>query len=102
MMHIIKEGLWCAGRSKSEPGGSEYFNIFLLVIPDRDLPRPNRWVKESKAYVEKNFPENPGHTNDFFYPVTHGEAEAWLDDFLRDCLLSLCPKDEPLFRGRLV
>lgn len=47
-------------------------------------PQANEYLKEAIEYVEKNFPDNYGETSDFFYPVTHYQAEKWLDDFLEN------------------
>ena len=49
---------------------------------------PNAYVLEAIDYVERYFPANPG-TSDMpfsgaYYPVTHAEAQAALDLFLRE------------------
>ncbi len=46
----------------------------------------NGYVEEAKDYVEENFGENPGNLHNFVFPVTHGDAELLLDDFLRNRL----------------
>ncbi|MFB6245784.1 MAG: cryptochrome/photolyase family protein [Candidatus Nanohaloarchaea archaeon] len=43
-------------------------------------------VEEAKEYVEKNFPENPGSIEDFFWPVTREQARQNLEDFLENRL----------------
>lgn len=53
-----------------------------VAIPKRTFPKPSALIEEAKDFVERNFPENPGTTDDFFYPVTHREAERWFRDFL--------------------
>ena len=60
------------------------------VVPYFSLPAANSFVQEAITYVEKHFPDNYGTTSppfykkEGFYPVTHAEAEAWLDDFLEN------------------
>jgi deoxyribodipyrimidine photolyase-related protein len=53
-----------------------------LDIPAGPFPKSNPFVDEAKTYVEKHFPTHPGSVEDFFYPVTHEEAERWLQNFL--------------------
>lgn len=52
--------------------------------PEIYKPQVNEYVKEAIDYVQKHFSNNYGKTNDFFYPVTHYQAEKWLDDFLEN------------------
>ena len=39
-------------------------------------------VAAAKDYVTRKFPDHPGETSQFIYPVTHPAAQRWLDDFL--------------------
>lgn len=48
------------------------------------VTRPS--VTEAVRYVEKLFPGHPGSTSDFFYPVTHQDAQSWLEDFVENRL----------------
>ncbi|WP_414838121.1 cryptochrome/photolyase family protein [Candidatus Nanosalina sp. VS9-1] len=43
-------------------------------------------VEEAKKYVEKNFSENPGDLDDFFWPTTREQALENLEDFLENRL----------------
>lgn len=58
--------------------------------PAFSLPINEAHVPEAVAYVQKHFGKNYGITEppffkrNGFYPVTHNEAEAWLDDFLQN------------------
>jgi deoxyribodipyrimidine photolyase-related protein len=49
---------------------------------------PNAFVLEAIDYVERHFPDNPGSSDRPFsaayYPVTHIEAQAALDQFIRE------------------
>ena len=51
-------------------------------VPQFYIPQTNDYVKEAKSYVENNYSDNPGSTDDFIYPVTHYQAEEWLADFI--------------------
>jgi len=53
-----------------------------LEIPAPWTPGPNRHVDEAIAYVEREFAGNPGTLTHFRYPVTHGDARRWLEDFV--------------------
>lgn len=56
--------------------------------PAFTLPDNQEYVPEATAYVQKHFAEAYGNTEppffkrQGFYPVTHKEAEDWLDEFL--------------------
>ncbi len=52
------------------------------IPPAVHSPEPNEFVKEAIDYVKRNFSTNPGTTIPFLYPVTHKEAQIWLDSFI--------------------
>lgn len=49
-----------------------------------DLPKmeDNKYVQEARAYIAKHFADNYGNSESFPYPLTHSEAELWLNNFL--------------------
>lgn len=56
-----------------------------LKIPK--LPKNNyniEIIKEAKKYINKNFPNNYGNTNNFIYPITHSQVKKWLKDFIKE------------------
>lgn len=57
-----------------------------LRLPSIKRPGRNKFVNEAIEYVSFNFPKNYGIAADFAYPITFGEADAWLDQFLRERL----------------
>ena len=69
-----------------------------LSIPQRSFPSPSPHVKEAGTFVEKNFSEHPGTTQDFIYPVTHRDAETWLDDFLKKGLKDFGDYEDAMMR----
>lgn len=50
--------------------------------PTIHFPHLNKFVKEAIDYVEKNFGTNPGTATPFLYPISHKEAQTWLDTFI--------------------
>ena len=54
-------------------------NIELPKIPELE---ENDFVKAAKKDIEESFKSNLGTTAHFNYPITHKEAERWLDKFL--------------------
>lgn len=63
------------------------------VLPPVLLPQQNPFVSEAIRFVKTHYSTNYGNTEPpffkraGFYPVTHAEAEAWLDDFLQNRFL---------------
>ncbi|ODT95945.1 MAG: deoxyribodipyrimidine photolyase [Sphingobacteriales bacterium SCN 48-20] len=58
------------------------------AVPVLAMPYNNHYLPEAIKYIKKHFNDNYGVVDglfgyaDGFYPVTHAEAEAWLDNFL--------------------
>lgn len=57
-----------------------------MRIPAPPPPSGDPYVKEARAYVERTFPDHPGRASGFIWPVTRGQARAWLADFLKNRL----------------
>jgi deoxyribodipyrimidine photolyase-related protein len=59
------------------------------VVPLLDVPPDNKYVTNACQWVNEHYPDNYGTTaSPFgnlggFYPVTHQEAEQWLNNFLQ-------------------
>ncbi|MCB1089140.1 MAG: cryptochrome/photolyase family protein, partial [Verrucomicrobiae bacterium] len=47
---------------------------------------PHRWTTAACEFVSRDYSDCPGSLEDFGYPVTHEDAESWLDDFLMERL----------------
>jgi len=43
----------------------------------------NKYIMESKKYVEKHFSKNYGSLENFIYPINHEDAKKWLFHFLK-------------------
>lgn len=61
----------------------------------------SKYVKEAIKYVNKNFKNNYGNTDNFYFPITHKTAIKWLNYFLKNKLANfgtyqdaIC-KDQP-------
>lgn len=55
-----------------------------IQIPEIWKPAVNKFVRESIDYVNLNFMNNYGDTENFIYPVTFEDAEKWYFDFLEN------------------
>ncbi|MBW8688022.1 cryptochrome/photolyase family protein [Chitinophaga rhizophila] len=53
-------------------------------IPDIRFPAAGNYLKEAISYVQQHFSDNPGEASSFRYPVTHQQAENWLEQFLEE------------------
>ena len=45
---------------------------------------PNTYVEAAITHINRHFPDNPGSTESFRYPVTRADAKSWLKDFIAD------------------
>jgi deoxyribodipyrimidine photolyase-related protein len=67
----------------------------LAVPADPVAPRRPE-VIEAADYVAAHFADYPGRAEPFGYPVTHGDAAAWLDAFLEWRLAGFGPWEDAL------
>lgn len=51
-------------------------------IPDVRFPSAGIYTKDAIAYTKAYYNGNPGDAAYFRYPVTHDQAESWLEQFL--------------------
>lgn len=54
--------------------------------PSLSLPKPDRFAKEARVYVQAAFPAAPGDDRDLLYPSNRSEALRWLDEFVAERL----------------
>lgn len=47
------------------------------------LSSTNKYITEAKEYIHKHFKTNYGNTYNFIFPITHKEANQWLDHFIK-------------------
>ncbi|MBL9152930.1 MAG: cryptochrome/photolyase family protein [Verrucomicrobiales bacterium] len=55
-------------------------------------------TREAIAHVEVTYPDHPGRTTGFAYPVTHAAAAAWLDRFLAERLAGFGDYEDAISR----
>jgi deoxyribodipyrimidine photolyase-related protein len=63
-------------------------------LPTFQVFGSNKYVDEAKVYVQKHFAENPGLVDDFPWPTSHGEAELWLNEFVKNRLDNFGPFED--------
>lgn len=54
------------------------------TIPTLPAIAESEYVQEAKTYVQTHFSTNPGNLDTFAYPITHADAEMWLETFLNE------------------
>ncbi|MBS1988587.1 cryptochrome/photolyase family protein [Candidatus Dependentiae bacterium] len=54
-----------------------------LKIPSIPKKNQSSFVREARSYIEKLFPNNPGVSDSFIYPVTTAQSLKWLGNFLK-------------------
>ncbi len=45
---------------------------------------PNSYIEAAITHINRHFPDNPGSTENFRYPVTRADAKSWLKAFIAD------------------
>ncbi|AQQ09646.1 Deoxyribodipyrimidine photo-lyase-related protein [Sedimentisphaera cyanobacteriorum] len=71
-------------------------------LPEISFPKKNRFVQEAEEYVNENFPDNPGETENFFYPVTFEQTRNWLSDFIENRLHLFGPYEDAISKNELI
>jgi deoxyribodipyrimidine photolyase-related protein len=67
-----------------------------VKVPRGPKPGTSSYVQEASDYVQQRFPDNPGSTDGFFYPVTTVEARRWLKRFLERRLAQFGPYEDAI------
>ena len=67
-----------------------------IKFPKITGPKSNIFTREAKDYVDQNFPDNPGTTENFIYPVTHPDTDKWFNDFLEHRFDSFGPYEDAI------
>ncbi len=85
---LLEDGVPLGGRWNFDAENRETFGKNgpgLLVPPPVAFP-PDEIVRETIALVKRRLPKNPGRTERFDFPVTAGQAEVALTDFIENRL----------------
>ena len=56
------------------------------VIPKVKTPNLSNYIDEAKEYVENQFADNYGNVDQFYYAITHNDAEEHLQHFINERL----------------
>lgn len=67
-----------------------------VFVPTIKWNHPDPITQEVIQLVQSEFPSHPGRADQFAYPVTHGEAKEWLDQFLEERLAQFGPYEDAL------
>ena len=52
-------------------------------LPSNKNSKDNNYIKEAQEYVKKHFGKNYGTVDNFQYPISHNQAEKWLQNFFQ-------------------
>ena len=61
-----------------------------------DLPsniQDEYYINKAITWVNKEFPNNIGYTNNFIFPITHKTANKWLTHFLQNNFIIIGPNN---------
>jgi deoxyribodipyrimidine photolyase-related protein len=58
--------------------------------------KTNAHVSNAIIWLNQNFPNAPGTSSEFMYPVTHEDAQIWLERFIEDRLLHFGPYEDAI------
>jgi deoxyribodipyrimidine photolyase-related protein len=64
--------------------------------PKQPETRQNYYVEVACGQIENEFPDNPGSTCDFRYPVTRADAKAWLQTFIEERFAEFGPYEDAI------
>jgi deoxyribodipyrimidine photolyase-related protein len=64
--------------------------------PAEPKSEPNDYVETAIAHINRHFPNNPGSTENFRYPVTRADAKAWLKTFIAERFAEFGPYEDAI------
>jgi deoxyribodipyrimidine photolyase-related protein len=68
-----------------------------MIPPRVQFPQANEYSIEAAQYTLRNFAHNPGEVHpESMYPLTHSDAERWLDDFLQQRFAEYGPYEDAI------
>jgi len=88
-------GTWNFDKANRRPFGRRGPGL----IPPLPHYAPDRVTRDALADVARQFPENPGHLEEFAWPVTREQALASLDDFVTQRLAAFGPFQDAMWAG---
>ena len=64
--------------------------------PTPPKTKHNSYIEIAIAHIEQHFPNNPGSTENFRYPVTRVDAKDWLKSFIADRFAEFGPYEDAI------
>jgi deoxyribodipyrimidine photolyase-related protein len=64
--------------------------------PAEPKSEPNDYVETAIIHIGRHFPDNPGSTENFRYPVTRADAKAWLKTFIAERFAEFGPYEDAI------
>ena len=72
------------------------------VPPNIHFPGPSKYWEEAVAYTEEHFQDNLGElSTERIYPITHEEAEQWLEQFLEYRFFDFGAYEDAMVKGQV-
>ena len=72
-------------------------NIKIPKIPSNKSDK--EYIDEAKKYINRNFKNNYGNTENFIYPISHKTAKKWLINFFKNKLDNFGPYQDFVKQG---
>ena len=93
-----------------KPEGDKWsFDVFNRQKLPKEISLPkivkfieDKYIKDAKLWVDKNFPSNPGEMDEFIWPINHEQAKLWLEDFINNKLTNFGPYEDAIDDGSSV
>jgi len=73
-----------------------------IAIPSLAQRKQTIYTNEAAQYVDRNFSDNPGTTDTFWFATTHDDAKRWFDDFLKKRLVRFGPYEDAIVSDEVV
>ena len=67
-----------------------------IALPNPPGATRSDHVRDALAWVEQEFPDNPGNTTGYRWPTTHRQAENWLETFLAERFDTFGPYEDAI------
>lgn len=64
--------------------------------------RHTEYAQEALQYVEKNFKNNPGNTENFNYPINHNQAKKWFETFLKERFMDFGTYEDAMVKNEII
>jgi deoxyribodipyrimidine photolyase-related protein len=67
-----------------------------ITVPAAYPATKSAYLREAEQWVRQSFADNPGSMADFRYPVSHEQAEDWLEHFIGERLSQFGPYEDAI------